>query len=291
MPTETLKEKDESTAAHSQLATVDETSGSDEKPVTSDPPNIGAKATDGESLLKLIIKQQLQYFIDRTGEPCLVIPEDKPERAYPIQSRRAKAYLATLAWKSGHLIKKAELERVLRVLEGLAWEQSPRDATRDQIWNSLQDKPALQVLIEFMGSRAAHEALMHELLGQLREEAAKLKFDMYSKRWPKTAAHLSAQLRNEQNQAILEQCGVAVAIKRGRDGAKVFLKSVTPRIPDDADRPSASPPASQDNSRPESNLPHRDAGDGEKKKLEDLIRRRIDQHPNPQPIQRRNEHD
>lgn len=283
MPTKTLKEKDESATAHSQLATVDETSGIDEKPVTSDSPEIEAIATDGESLLNLIIQKQLQYFIDRTGEPCLVIPGDNPERAYPIQSRRAKAYIAALAWNSGNLmLTAAELKRVMRVMEGLAWEQSPRDATRDQIWNSLQDKPALQVLIEFMGSRAAHEALMHELLGQLREEAAKLKFDMYSKRWPKTAAHLSAQLRNEQNQAILEQCGVAVAIKRNRDGAKVFLRSVTPRIPDDADRPSASPPASQDNSRPESNLPHRDAGDGEKKKLEDLIRRRIDQHPNPQ---------
>ena len=283
MPTETLKEKDESTTAHSQLATVDETSGSDEKPVTSDSPEIEAIATDGESLLKLIIQKQLQYFIDRTGEPCLVIPGDNPERAYPIQSRRAKAYIAALAWNSGNLmLTAAELKRVLRVLEGLAWEQCPRDATRDQIWNSLQDKPALQVLIEFMGSRAAHEALMHELLVMLREEAAKLKFDMYSKRWPKTAAHLSAQLRNEHHQGILEQCGILVDIKRNRDGAKVFLRSVTPRIPDDADRPSASPPASQDKSRPESNLPHRDAGDGEKKKLEDLIRRRIDQHPNPQ---------
>ena len=283
MPTETLKEKDESTTAHSQLTTVDETSGSDEKPVTSDSPEIEAIATDGESLLKLIIQKHLQYFIDRTGEPCLLIPGDNPERAYPIQSRRAKAYIAALAWNSGNLmLTAAELKRVLRVLEGLAWEQCPRDATRDQIWNSLQDKPALQVLIEFMGSRAAHEALMHELLVMLREEAAKLKFDMYSKRWPKTAAHLSAQLRNEHHQGILEQCGILVDIKRNRDGAKVFLKSVTPRIPDDADRPSASPPASQDKSRPESNLPHRDAGDGEKKKLEDLIRRRIDQHPNPQ---------
>ena len=283
MPTETLKEKDESTPAHSRLATVDETSGNDEKPATSDSPDIEAITTDGESLLKLIIQKQLQYFIDRTGEPCLVIPGDNPERAYPIQSRRAKAYIAALAWNSGNLmLTAAELKRVLRVLEGLAWEQCPRDATRDQIWNSLQDKPALQVLIEFMGSRAAHEALMHELLVMLREEAAKLKFDMYSKRWPKTAAHLSAQLRNEHHQGILEQCGILVDIKRNRDGAKVFLRSVTPRIPDDADRPSASPPASQDKSRPESNLPHRDAGDGEKKKLEDLIRRRIDQHPNPQ---------
>ena len=283
MPTETLKEKDESTPAHSRLATVDETSGNDEKPATSDSPDIEAITTDGESLLNLIIQKQLQYFIDRTGEPCLVIPGDNPERAYPIQSRRTKSYIAALAWNSGNLmLTAAELKRVLRVLEGLAWEQCPRDATRDQIWNSLQDKPALQVLIEFMGSTAAREAGMHELLKNLREEAAKLKFDMYSKRWPKTAAHLSAQLRNEQNQAILEQCGVAIAIKRNRDGAKVFLRSVTPRIPDDADRPSASPPASQDNSRPESNLPHRDAGDGEKKKLEDLIRRRIDQHPNPQ---------
>jgi len=283
MPTETLKEKDESTSAHSQLATADETSGSGEKPTTSDSPDIEAIATDGESLLKLIIEKQLQYFIDRTGEPCLVIPGDNPERAYPIQSRRTKAYIAALAWNSGNLmLAAAELKRVLRVLEGLAWEQCPRDATRDQIWNSLQDKPALQVLIEFMGSRAAHEALMHELLGQLRDEAAKLKFDMYSKRWPKTAAHLSAQLRNEHHQGILEQCGILVDIKRNRDGAKVFLRSVTPRIPDDADRPSASQLASRDNSRPESNLPHRDAGDGDKKKLEDLIRRRIDQHPNPQ---------
>lgn len=284
MPTETLKETDGGTPVHPQPEIENDASGGGEKPTDSDPPNIGAKATDGESLLKLIIKQQLQYFIDRTGEPCLVIPEDKPERAYPIQSRRAKAYIAALAWNSGNLmLTAAELKRVLRVLEGLAWEQCPRDATRDQIWNSLQDKPALQVLIEFMGSTAANEAGMQELLKNLRERAAELKFDMYSKQWPKTAAHLSAQLRNEQNQAILEQCGVAVDIKRNRDGAKVFLRSVTPRIPDDADRPSASQLASQGNSRPDSNLPHRDAGDGEKKKLEELIRRRIDQHPNPQP--------
>lgn len=287
MPNETIKATDEETLVEFQPGTSYESSVKGEETPGGDSSTSEFKINDEESLLKLIIKKQFQYFIDRTGEPCLIIPGVNLQRAYPIQSRRTKAYITALAWNSGNLmLTAAELKRVLRVLEGLAWEQSPRDATREQIWNSLQDKPALQVLIDFMRETDSHEARMQELLKNLRGHAKNLKFDMYSKRWPKTAAHLSAQLRNEHHQGILEQCGISVDIKRDRDGAKVTLTSVTPRIPDAADQPTASLSASPDNSGPESNLPSRDAGDDDKEKLTARIRKRIDENQNQQANQK-----
>lgn len=291
---ETIKKTEDKPLTDIESVTGDETSGNAGNPSACEAPEAGNLATDGENLLKLILTQQIQYFIDRTGEPCLILPGDDLGRAYPIQSRRVRAYIANLAWKSGRMLPKtAELDRVLRVLEGLAWEHSPRDASREQIWNRLQDTPVLQVVIEFMREREKHETRMQILHKELGELAFQLKFDMYSKRWPKTAAHLSAQLRQGHHRGILEQCGISVEIDRDRNGAKVVLKRVTPRIPDDDDEPSASPPASQSNSRPGSNLPASDAGDG-KCQIDDLeaqIRSRMDKLRNTEPQQRRTEHE
>lgn len=213
-------------------------------------------------LLDLILSWNLPFHIDRTGEPCVYLPGDP--RAYPIQSRRVRAYISVSAWNSIRVQPSAsELNRATRVLEGLAWNSTPRDATHDQLLRSLEDKPVLQVVIEFMREREKHETQMQTFLTELEEVALKHRFDMYSKTWPKTAAHLSAQLRQEHNKGILEQFGVAVEITRNNSGAKVVLRRVTPRIPGDEEETPASPAASHDNSQPGNTLATSDARDGE----------------------------
>ncbi|WP_437202038.1 hypothetical protein [Planctomicrobium sp. SH664] len=247
------------------------------------PNEVTESPSDGEILLNLIFSMKVRYHIDKTGEPCLLLPGDSLERAYPIQSRRVRAYIAALAWNSVQMLPStAELDRVLRVLEGLAWELAPKDATRDQLWHSLQDKPILQVVIEFMREREKHEAQMQTLLNDLELVAEKHKFDVYAKQWPKTAAHLSAQLRQEHNQEILKQFGIAIEITRDKNGAKVVLSRVTPSIPGNDEEQSASSAASPDKPQPGNDLAAGDAGDGEmrQQQLEDLILNRLNQHRN-----------
>lgn len=210
---------------------------------------------DGDVILDLIISKNVGYHIDKTGEPCLLLPGDSLERAYPIQSRRVRAYIAALAWTSLQMLPStAELDRVLRVLEGLAWEAVPRDATQEQLWHSLQETPVLHVVIEFMQEREKHEAQMQSLLTDLEAVAQRHRFDLFTKRWPKTAAHLSALLRKEQNRGILKQFGIVIDITRDRNGANVVLSRVTPSIPGDAEYEVASPTASHDKLQLECNL-------------------------------------
>lgn len=237
-------------------------------------------SSDEEILLNLLFSMKVQYHVDKTGEPCLLLPGDPLERAYPIQSRRVRAYIAALAWTSVQMLPStAELDRVLRVLEGLAWELAPQDATRDQLWNSLQDKPVLQVVMEFMREREKHEAQMHAFLNDLEGVALKHKFDVYAKQWPKTAAHLSAQLRQEQNREILKQLGIRVDITRDKNGAKVVVSRVTPRVPGDDEEQVASSAASPNKPHPTNNLATGDALDGKirQQRLEDLIANRLNQ--------------
>jgi hypothetical protein len=225
-------------------------------------------------LMDQVLSMNLQYHVDRTGEPCLLIPSGNSIRAYPIQSKRVRAYIATSAWNSARLLfGTGELTRVLRVLEGLAWESIPQDATTDQLWRSLEDKPVLQVVIEFMREREKYETQMQSFLKDLEEVALRHRFDMYSKKWPKTPAHLSAQLRQEHNQGILEQFGVAVEISRDRNGAKLVLRRATPRLPSDGEEAHASPAASLDNSQSAKALTICDARDDEtlRRQLENRI--------------------
>lgn len=242
---------------------------------------------DGEVILNLISSKDVRYHIDKTGEPCLLLPGDSLERAYPIQSRRVRAYIAALAWNSVQMLPStAELDRVLRVLEGLAWEAVPLDATREQLWHSLQEIPVLQVVIEFMRERETHEAQMQSLLTDLEVVALKHRFDLFAKQWPKTAAHLSALLRKEQNRGILNQFGIVVDIKRDRNGAKVVLSCVTPRIPGDDEKQEASPGASPNQPQLEFNLTTGDAGDAGMghQRLEEQILNHINRFncdPNP----------
>ncbi len=141
--------------------------------------NTGKTPSDDEIILNLIFTMQVRYHIDKTGEPCVILPGDHLERAYPIQSRRVRGYVAALAWNSIQFLPStAELDRVLRVLEGLAWQHAPRDATRDQLWHSLQEQPVLQVVIEFMREREKHETQMQTLLKDLGGLASQLKFDV-----------------------------------------------------------------------------------------------------------------
>jgi hypothetical protein len=246
--------------------------------------------SDGEILLNLIFKKKVRCYIDKTGEPCVILPRDRPKRGYPIQSRRVRAFVAALAWNTVKLLPStAELDRVLRVLEGLAWQHAPRDATRDQLWHNLQDKPVLQVVIEFMRERDKHETQMQALLKDLGELALQLKFNLYSKQWPKTAAHLSAHLRQEHNQGILQQCGVAVEITRDKNGAKVILKSVTPSIAGDDAESSASPMASPNNPPSRVDLGKSDAGDTHILQLEDQICNRFNKHDNHEQAKKVNE--
>lgn len=242
-----------------------------------------AAPSDGEILLNLIFSMNVRYHVDKTGEPCLLLPGDSLERAYPIQSRRVRAFIAALAWNSVQLLPStAELDRVLRVLEGLAWEHAPKEATREQLWHSLQDKPVLQVVVEFMREREKRETQMQSLLNDLEEVALKHKFNVYAKHWPKTPAHLSAQLRQQQNRGILEQFGIAVEITRDRNGAKVILSRVTPQIPGDDEGHATSPAASPNKPQPGNNLATDDAGDGEirRQQIEDLVHNRFNQHRN-----------
>tara|TARA_R100001132_G_scaffold23510_1_gene21966 strand:+ start:2172 stop:3032 length:861 start_codon:yes stop_codon:yes gene_type:complete len=280
MSIETVQESNDERHTVDENATSDDVSGDSEPSPENETSESENQAMDGESLLKLILKQQIEFYVDRTGRPSLTLPGDGLDRAFEIQSRRVSAYIATLAWNCGQmLLTTAELKRILRVLEGIAWDRAPRDASRDQIWNSLQEIPVLQVVIEFMRRREGetHETKMQPLLKELSELASQLKFDLYSKKWPKTAAHLSAQLRQEQHCGILEQCGISVEIKRDNTGANVILKRMKSRIPGDDDESSASPPASHTNSQTEDNLSSSDNGDGENQQdnLEALVRKRM----------------
>lgn len=239
--------------------------------------------TKEETLLKLILSMGVRCFVDATGEPCLQLPGESLDRAFPIQSRRALAFFAVSAWKYRRMVPgTAELDRVIRVLEGRAWELTPRDATRDQLWHSLQDRPVLHVVNELMRDHEKYEAQVHALLNNLEEIAVRHKFDVHAKNWPKTAAHLSAQLRQEQNRAILKQLGIAIEIKRDRNGAKVVLSRVTPSIPGDDEEQAASPPASLDKPKSENGLAACDACDGEthQQQLEEQIRSRLHQNTN-----------
>jgi hypothetical protein len=234
--------------------------------------------SDEEILLNLLLSVKVRHHVDRTGEPCLLLPGDPLERAYPIQSRRVRAYISALAWNSARMLPStAVLDRVLRVLEGLAWDRTPQDATLDQLWHSLQDKPVLQVVIEFMREREKHETQMQTFLSDLEVVALKHKFDQYAKSWPKTAAHLSAQLRQEQNRQILKQFGFAVDITRDKNGAKVVVSRVTPSIPGDDGKPSASSGASPPKSPSGTNLAKGDAIDGQvnQQQLEVQILKRL----------------
>lgn len=228
----------------------------------------------GTTLLNLILDAKLEFHIDQTRQPCLILPGEHWPQSCRLQSPRAKAYLAALAWNSAQIVPRtADIDRVIRVLEGIAWNSAPRDAARDILWQSLEDIPLLQAIIEFMREKMAHEATMHTFLSELKQLATSCNLDVYSKRWPKIPAHLSAQLREQHHQAILKRFGITLTFSRNRDGAKVVLKRQPPSTSSDDELQAASPLTSQGNSLGDNDLHNSDAGDGEKQKQK--IRERI----------------
>jgi hypothetical protein len=216
------------------------------------PPDVTPAAVEA---IKLVRDQDVDLFCDRASIPCMRIPHDTTRRTWSLRSDRIQAWLA-LAFEeaTGRILRKSELNDVLRVLEGLAFKNPVKDSDDEQLWRRIEEEPLLQAVCGFMEAKDRWEARTKELLDDLRKIANECQIDTFTKKWPTIERLLSAKLNRHKE--LLRQVGILVTIEHRRTGSWTILT----KPPRDA-RDEETTPASQSNN-PQTLVPQqRDAGD------------------------------
>lgn len=130
--------------------------------------------------------------------------------AWPIRSRQTLAWIANLCHEQAQRpLTHRELDQVLLILEGKALE-NVRDAELDDV---IEREPLLALLIALSEKHAEWRGTATELLAALGRLAERQGVGIeLDERWPKTAAHLTLELRNLQ--VWLHQAGIQYEFNR-----------------------------------------------------------------------------
>ena len=189
------------------------------------------------TLLGVLRREELDLF-SVGGAPYVTLPDHfdgRPEETHPVRSDRVRAYvtlrICTEVWK---LARREEVERLLRLMEGLAYERPlalPEDA--------VDLSPFLEILLLFLKRSGVtydgNGADLREKLLDVEKELGWGRHDVV----PTTSHYTSHEVRKLI--PALKEFGVLFDDKRHGSGAKRLRLTLVPPAPESwwADAPDA----------------------------------------------------
>lgn len=217
-----------------------------------------------EQVVLDVARLNVKLFCDRTGKPCVRLPDDP--RTWPLRSDRFKAWFSyEVELQTKEVLKRSDLHNMLRILEGQAFATGVLDSDDNLLWQSLEDEPALLVTYEFMQDKLRVEYPTEILRGILTKLAQERHIDIQAKKWPAIARLLSVKLNRYKD--LLQQAGITVSVEHRRDGSWTILER---QNGDDGDAEPS--PASQPNTPQMVAAQQRDAGEARDDKNQDTKR-------------------
>lgn len=171
--------------------------------------------------LRLILAEQPELFCDIVGHPRIRLPpiRDHPvEEPWSIRSPRVRAWIADLFFQhSKLLLHDREIDRILNVLEGMAWHEQPRDF---ELSVAVDQDSLLEAILLFMEQKIRFEGTMTNFKTELTRLAKNA--GLYIKHWPKGPPQLSKRIR--QLEPLLEKAEITVERTRGSLARRFTIK-------------------------------------------------------------------
>lgn len=186
-------------------------------------PAVTHEASDGRHLLELCEKHKLELFCDQRKVPMVQIPNDKYEKAHAIDSPRFSAWLANEFYQSKSRFAAArDIENVLRVLEGRAWNEDRRQPVEDVLWFEIEGDAVLSGLVRFLNQLKLKQASeisgkTSELFKNIRELQPSTRRFPQGRGLPANTQALSRRLRSAAT--LLAGIGVRVSIEHHATGS------------------------------------------------------------------------
>ncbi len=192
------------------------------------------------SLVEMVLASGIDLFTDSTGIPRLKRPTDGADDfAWPVDSRVSIAYLSKCIYgRTRKLPRGAEVMSLVRVLEGLAFDNMRRDVADFEL---IERDPVLRSIIRLLNTSQRWKGPASQLLPTLRSEIADEGIDLSrDPTWPRDPARLSCRLRD------LGQAFAKLGIQHSKSRTGRLRAHILERIrdlshPDDAESSPSSP--------------------------------------------------
>lgn len=212
-----------------------------------------------ECVLRLLRTDEITLYCDYAGQPFIRLPGSSPSQACPIRSKRFRSWLARECYsQTGHLLLDREIDRIVNVVEGEAWERGHRDSVEPRVLELIEGEPVAEAVIQFMSRKTRYEELVTQFFDDLTKTAKRYRIiGRKGGRWPGAAWVLSRRLRKVM--PLLRQLGIEVKIRHTNRGSLVTLTNARNARQGDACSVTASPRASPPNPSVPGQL---EAGDG-----------------------------
>jgi hypothetical protein len=206
---------------------------------------------------KKIKEKAVEVFCDHLGQPCIHFITGSNPGIYLLRHSRTRSWLSFLCYETtGELLGDRATERVLDMLESVAWERGLREPADGELLRLLEHEPVLQVIAELAREKfpRPHTSLMTDLLKELARKAVELGVPTSSKRWPKSGAALSFKIVMYKS-TLTTRLGIQIkGPTHTHEGSEVTLTYVMPRTEGDAGEEGASPGSSPATTGPTKDL-------------------------------------
>jgi len=197
--------------------------------------------------LELIIEESPEVFVDIVGQPNIGIPIRAGAKRvpWPLRHQRVRAEVAGFIWEKTTTVPyDHELNRILQVLESLAWADQRLDV---DLKDAIDHDPLLECLLIFLRDpdrSGGINSTASALLNALSKAARKIGIDTKHHAWPKGAAQLSRRIG--ELSSLLKKAGITV--ERGRNSGGIRFINLSQNVSCDDSEPTASRSPSIDKS-------------------------------------------
>lgn len=192
------------------------------------------------SALNLILSVISEVSCDIAGQPSVSINHDQDEQqVWSIHSRRFRSWIAEFVWDHADIVLyDQELNRILTVLEGRAWNNQQVDT---QVCEAIEKDPLFEAIIIWINEKKqSFDGRSTKLLLELNKTAKKFGVDTQHQAWPKAPAQLSRRIR--QLEQIFERVGISIEVGRRPGGERFIRLSKTDACDSEAETPTQVPP-------------------------------------------------
>lgn len=234
-----------------------------ENPAISPPATTDVESVSSDRMsraIEAIMATQPQLFVDFTGKPMIGIPLTTCQSdrvVHRLRSDRARASLfATVSRDADFVPFQEEINRVLWILEDMAWKDVRTDTTYSAAVEQSDLIDAIDILANTIEGIVLYHGTCSGLRDRLNDIAVTNGIDVRHEQWPKGASRLSQRLWELRE--LLRSGGIL--IERGRSNGPRWIK-LSRVAPDDGAR-EASTERLSSNSVPSSILGSDDDGDG-----------------------------
>jgi len=176
--------------------------------------------------LEMILAEQPELFCDIVGTPRIRLPparDHPPEEPWCLRSERVRAWIADFFWeKSKRVLLDREIDRILNVLEGKAWQDQRRDL---ELCDAIEQDPVLEALLLFMEKEGRFEDTMTQLMKKLVKVARRAGLDVKARNWPKGTPQFSNRIRALEH--LLAKAQITVERRRDSVQRRIILERKT----------------------------------------------------------------